>query len=80
MISPVKGKKGGRSAFMRILILGDVVGEAGVRYVSSRLWSVRKSEKIDFAVVRPVPLRRLKATVWISAAWPICCLCPVPMC
>ena len=51
MISPVKGKKGGRSAFMRILILGDVVGEAGVRYVSSRLWSVRKSEKIDFAVV-----------------------------
>lgn len=51
MISPVKGKKGGRSAFMRILILGDIVGEAGVRYVSSRLWSVRKSEKIDFAVV-----------------------------
>ena len=49
--SPVKGKKGDRSAFMRILILGDVVGEAGVRYVSSRLWSVRKSERIDFVIV-----------------------------
>ena len=48
--SRIKVQKGVFSAFMRILILGDIVGEAAVRYVSSRLWNVRKNEKIDFVI------------------------------
>lgn len=51
MISPVKAKKGAGKAFMRILILGDTVGSAAVRYVSSHLPAVRKNEKIDFTVI-----------------------------
>lgn len=36
---------------MKIMILGDIVGEAGVKYVSSQLWSIRKREGIDYAIV-----------------------------
>lgn len=36
---------------MRILVLGDIVGPAGVKYVSAHLPAVKKSEKIDFTII-----------------------------
>ena len=36
---------------MRILAVGDVVGENGTEYIRRRLWSIRKEYNIDFTVL-----------------------------
>lgn len=36
---------------MRILAVGDVVGENGTEYIRRRLWSIRKENRIDFTVL-----------------------------
>jgi metallophosphoesterase (TIGR00282 family) len=36
---------------MRILALGDVVGQSAIAYLQKHLWSVRTRERIDLAVV-----------------------------
>lgn len=35
---------------MRILALGDVVGERAVEHLAARLWNYRKQQKIDFVI------------------------------
>ena len=36
---------------MRILALGDVVGQSAIAYLQKHLWSIRTRERIDLAVV-----------------------------
>lgn len=36
---------------MRILAIGDVTSEGGVKHLEENLWRVRKEEKIDFCIV-----------------------------
>lgn len=36
---------------MRILAVGDVVGENGTEYIRRRLWTIRKENAIDFTVL-----------------------------
>ncbi len=36
---------------MKILVIGDVTSKAGIEHLEKKLWSVRKSEGIDFAIV-----------------------------
>lgn len=36
---------------MRILCIGDVTGEGGVRLLSDKLWQFRKENRIDFCIV-----------------------------
>ncbi len=36
---------------MRILCIGDVTGEGGVRLLSDKLWRFRKENRIDFCIV-----------------------------
>ncbi len=36
---------------MRILAIGDVTGESGVRLLEEKLWSFRRENKIDFCIV-----------------------------
>lgn len=35
---------------MRILALGDIVGNAAIDYLQKHLWEIRKKEKIDFVI------------------------------
>ena len=35
---------------MRILALGDVVGQVAIEYLADKLWAFRSKEKIDFCV------------------------------
>ena len=39
---------------MRILALGDVVGQVAIEYLADKLWAFRSKEKIDFEVYKKV--------------------------